>query len=69
MGYEADSTAQQKEASNPETQLFHQISADLTIPSEAVRVVDEVVSWNSGNPPDIVSKFCTFPPPHSEHFA
>ncbi|KAH0592452.1 hypothetical protein MHUMG1_09839 [Metarhizium humberi] len=43
-----------KEALNRETQLFHQISADLTIPSEAVRVVDEVVSWNSGNPPDIV---------------
>ncbi|RYP52382.1 hypothetical protein DL768_002413 [Monosporascus sp. mg162] len=41
-------------ASNPETQRFHQISADLTSPSEAIRVVDEVVSWNSGSPPDIV---------------
>ncbi|RYP40299.1 hypothetical protein DL767_001842 [Monosporascus sp. MG133] len=41
-------------ALNPETQRFHQISADLTSPSEAVRVVDEVVSWNSGAPPDIV---------------
>ncbi|KAI1850146.1 hypothetical protein JX265_003517 [Neoarthrinium moseri] len=37
-----------------ETQRFHHISADLASPSEAVRVIDEVVSWNSGNPPDIV---------------
>ncbi|KAK2616794.1 hypothetical protein QQS21_000171 [Conoideocrella luteorostrata] len=43
-----------KGAINPETQRFHQISADLTIVSEAVRVVNEVVLWNSGNPPDIV---------------
>ncbi|KAI2464979.1 NAD(P)-binding protein [Annulohypoxylon bovei var. microspora] len=41
-------------ALNPQIQRFHQISADLTLPSESVRVIDEVVSWNSGNPPDIV---------------
>ncbi|KAI1386688.1 uncharacterized protein F4822DRAFT_324129 [Hypoxylon trugodes] len=41
-------------ASNPKTQRFHQISADLTLAPEAVRVINEVVSWNSGNPPDIV---------------
>ncbi|KAI0898905.1 hypothetical protein F4806DRAFT_493411 [Annulohypoxylon nitens] len=40
-------------ASHPETQRFHQISADLTSSTEAVRVIDETVSWNSG-PPDIV---------------
>ncbi|KAI9644014.1 hypothetical protein NHQ30_007366 [Ciborinia camelliae] len=38
---------------NP-TQRFHHISADLTVASEAVRVIDEVVSWNHGNPPDTV---------------
>jgi 3-dehydrosphinganine reductase len=42
-------------ALNPDIQRFHQISADLTSSSEAIRVVDEVVSWNSGCPPDIVS--------------
>ncbi|KAI1207293.1 uncharacterized protein F4807DRAFT_435198 [Annulohypoxylon truncatum] len=41
-------------APNPETQRFHQISADLTSASETVHVIEEVVSWNSGNPPDIV---------------
>jgi 3-dehydrosphinganine reductase len=41
-------------ALNPDIQRFHQISADLTSSSEAIRVVDEVVSWNSGCPPDIV---------------
>ncbi|KAI0149792.1 NAD(P)-binding protein [Hypoxylon sp. NC0597] len=41
-------------APNPETQRFHYISADLTSSSEAVRVIDEVISWNSGSPPDIV---------------
>ncbi|TGJ81183.1 hypothetical protein E0Z10_g7584 [Xylaria hypoxylon] len=37
-----------------ETQRFHSISADLTSASEAVRVVDEVLEWNSGSAPDIV---------------
>ncbi|OTA92490.1 hypothetical protein M434DRAFT_396372 [Hypoxylon sp. CO27-5] len=41
-------------ALNPESQRFHYISADLTSSSEAVRVIDEVASWNSGSPPDIV---------------
>ncbi|KAI1413992.1 NAD(P)-binding protein [Hypoxylon sp. FL1857] len=41
-------------AVNPEAQRFHHISADLTSSSEAVRVIDEVISWNSGSPPDIV---------------
>ncbi|KAJ8132063.1 hypothetical protein O1611_g1566 [Lasiodiplodia mahajangana] len=43
----------QEGALHPETQRFHQISADLTLATEAVRVIDEVVAWNSG-PPDIV---------------
>ncbi|KAK9424750.1 putative 3-dehydrosphinganine reductase [Seiridium unicorne] len=44
----------QKGASNPNTQRFHQISADLATPSESERVINQVITWNSGNPPDIV---------------
>ncbi|KAF3064794.1 3-ketodihydrosphingosine reductase tsc10 [Daldinia childiae] len=44
----------QQGAVNPQTQRFLQISADLTTPSESVRIIDQVQSWNSGNPPDIV---------------
>lgn len=51
-------------ASNVETQRFHHISADVSSPSEATRVIDEVVTWNSGNPPDIVSS-SQCPPPHT----
>ncbi|KAK7930981.1 NAD(P)-binding protein [Apiospora marii] len=41
-------------AASSEMQRFHQISADLTSPSEAVRVLEEVATWNGGNAPDIV---------------
>uniref|UniRef100_A0A8H7NQ38 3-dehydrosphinganine reductase n=1 Tax=Bionectria ochroleuca TaxID=29856 RepID=A0A8H7NQ38_BIOOC len=41
-------------ALDKKTQRFHQISADLTVASEAVRIVDEVTSWNGGLAPDIV---------------
>ncbi|CAG9951303.1 unnamed protein product [Clonostachys rosea f. rosea IK726] len=41
-------------ALNPDIQRFHYISTDLTLSNEAVRVVNEVVAWNSGSPPDIV---------------
>ncbi|OTB08994.1 hypothetical protein M426DRAFT_316285 [Hypoxylon sp. CI-4A] len=41
-------------ALNPETQRFHYISADLTSPSESTRIIDEIVEWNGGNPPDVV---------------
>lgn len=41
-------------ALNPSTQRFHYISADLASAPESVRIVDEVVSWNAGNPPDTV---------------
>ncbi|KAI1101479.1 NAD(P)-binding protein [Jackrogersella minutella] len=41
-------------AVDPQEQRFHQISADLISPSESARVIDEVVSWNLGNPPDVV---------------
>ncbi|KAF7534747.1 hypothetical protein G7054_g5972 [Neopestalotiopsis clavispora] len=44
----------QEGAENSETQRFHHISADLSSPAESVRVIDEVVTWNSGSPPDIV---------------
>ncbi|KAM3067240.1 hypothetical protein ACMFMG_005394 [Clarireedia jacksonii] len=40
-------------ALNP-SQRFHHISADLTSASECVRVIDEIVEWNGGNPPDTV---------------
>ncbi|KAI1328073.1 hypothetical protein F5Y16DRAFT_164938 [Xylariaceae sp. FL0255] len=43
----------QEGALHPETQRFLQISADLTLAAESVRVIDEVVTWNRG-PPDIV---------------
>ncbi|KAF2862732.1 NAD(P)-binding protein [Piedraia hortae CBS 480.64] len=39
---------------NPTTQRFHLISADVTEPSENVRILHEVTLWNSGQPPDIV---------------
>lgn len=35
-------------------QRFREFSADLTAASESVRLIDEIVEWNSGNPPDIV---------------
>jgi 3-dehydrosphinganine reductase len=41
-------------ALNSSTQRFHYISADLTSAPESVRVIDEIVSWNAGNPPDTV---------------
>ncbi|KAI1662826.1 NAD(P)-binding protein [Daldinia decipiens] len=44
----------QQGAINPQTQRFLQISANLINPSESVRVIDQVLSWNSGKPPDIV---------------
>ncbi|KAI0184476.1 hypothetical protein EV127DRAFT_444209 [Xylaria flabelliformis] len=43
----------QQGALHPETQRFHQISANLSLPTEAARVIDEVGVWNAG-PPDIV---------------
>ncbi|KAH9904612.1 hypothetical protein F4778DRAFT_790180 [Xylariomycetidae sp. FL2044] len=41
-------------ALNLQGQRFHHISADLTSSTEAVRLIDEVVSWNLGKAPDIV---------------
>ncbi|KAJ3579202.1 hypothetical protein NPX13_g1362 [Xylaria arbuscula] len=41
-------------AKDPQTQRFLQLPADLTVPTEPVRVIEEIVSWNSGNPPDTV---------------
>ncbi|POS71718.1 hypothetical protein DHEL01_v209888 [Diaporthe helianthi] len=38
-------------------QRFHHISADLTSPAEAARVVAEATAWNHDAPPDIV--WCT----------
>ncbi|KAI3393579.1 hypothetical protein diail_3928 [Diaporthe ilicicola] len=38
-------------------QRFHHISADLTSPAEAARVVAEATAWNGGAPPDVV--WCT----------
>ncbi|RYC56719.1 hypothetical protein CHU98_g9489 [Xylaria longipes] len=53
-------------ARDPETQRFHYISADLMIGCESARVVDEVTSWNAGNPPDIV--WCCAGSPHPALF-
>ncbi|KAI1278358.1 hypothetical protein F5Y07DRAFT_361539 [Xylaria sp. FL0933] len=44
----------QQAARDPEIQRFLQLRADLTIPTESARVIEEVVAWNSGNPPDTV---------------
>lgn len=44
-------------AASSDTQRFHHISADLTSPTEAARVVAEVTAWNHGVPPDVV--WCT----------
>jgi len=41
-------------ALHPSVQRFHHLSADLISASECVRVIDEVVAWNAGNPPDTV---------------
>lgn len=35
-------------------QKFHFISADLTDPAEAERIINEVTEWNGGEAPDIV---------------
>ncbi|TQB67784.1 3-dehydrosphinganine reductase [Monascus purpureus] len=41
-------------AKDPSTQRFYHISADLTNPVECERVINETVSWNNGQPPDVV---------------
>lgn len=41
-------------AASPETQRFHQISADLAGAEACANVMAEVTEWNSGSPPDIV---------------
>ncbi|KAI0098859.1 NAD(P)-binding protein [Nemania sp. FL0031] len=44
----------QQGASKSERQRFHYVRADLTIPSESARVLQDVVVWNAGHAPDIV---------------
>ncbi|KAI9673529.1 MAG: 3-dehydrosphinganine reductase [Trizodia sp. TS-e1964] len=41
-------------AASPSTQRFHFISADVTIASEATRIISEVTEWNNNKAPDIV---------------
>lgn len=41
-------------ASISKDQRFYHISADLSSPEEAVRVIAEATEWNSGSPPDTV---------------
>lgn len=41
-------------AASPETQRFHQISADMKSAEACASVVAEITEWNSGSPPDIV---------------
>ncbi|KAF2683221.1 NAD(P)-binding protein [Lentithecium fluviatile CBS 122367] len=43
-----------KSAPSPESQRFHSIRADVTSAPECAHVVNEVVKWNHGAPPDIV---------------
>ena len=37
----------------PSSQRFHYISADLTDPTEATRVLSETTVWNNNQPPDV----------------
>ncbi|TVY56868.1 3-ketodihydrosphingosine reductase gsl-3 [Lachnellula cervina] len=41
-------------AANPSTQRFQYISADVSEPSGAARVIAEAIAWNNGESPDIV---------------
>ncbi|KAF4457455.1 hypothetical protein F53441_505 [Fusarium austroafricanum] len=41
-------------AKNPQTQRFHYIAADVSTDSYAKPLLDEVISWNNGQAPDIV---------------
>ncbi|KAJ4169939.1 3-dehydrosphinganine reductase [Fusarium falciforme] len=41
-------------AKSPETQRFHYISADVSVPSYAGPLLAEAISWNNGKSPDIV---------------
>lgn len=41
-------------AKNPGAQRFHYIAADVSTESYAKPLLDEVIAWNNGNPPDIV---------------
>ncbi|KAF5875797.1 putative 3-ketodihydrosphingosine reductase tsc10 protein [Botrytis fragariae] len=44
-------------ALSPPTQSFHYISADVSIPTEAARILEEATKFNSSSPPDIVWHF------------
>ncbi|ESZ91537.1 hypothetical protein SBOR_8071 [Sclerotinia borealis F-4128] len=41
-------------ALSPSTQSFYYISADVSIPTEAARILQEATTFNSSTPPDIV---------------
>jgi 3-dehydrosphinganine reductase len=44
----------QAAAADPSKQRFHYISADLTNPEDADRILDEATKWNNGVAPDTV---------------
>ncbi|TVY17728.1 3-ketodihydrosphingosine reductase gsl-3 [Lachnellula arida] len=50
----ADNKRIQASAANPSTQRFQHISADVSEPSGAARVIAEAIAWNNGESPDIV---------------
>jgi 3-dehydrosphinganine reductase len=52
--YKPKLTTSQASAANPSTQRFHYISADLTEPDSATRLIAETTTWNNGVAPDIV---------------
>lgn len=52
-----DGVGYMRAAASSDHQRFHYISADLTSPDEAARVVAEATAWNHDDPPDIV--WCT----------
>lgn len=51
---QANNKRVQASAANPSTQRFQYISADVSEPSGAARVIAEAIAWNNGESPDIV---------------
>ncbi|TVY42704.1 3-ketodihydrosphingosine reductase [Lachnellula subtilissima] len=51
---QADNERVQASAANPSTQRFQYISADVSEPDGAARVIAEAIAWNNGQSPDIV---------------
>ena len=56
----------QSSARSTSVQRFHYLSADLTIPTEATRIIAEATSWNNSIPPTHI--FCVAGGAHPGYF-